>query len=62
MVGSVVAVIFVEDTTSTALTSLPIVTVAPTRKPEPLIVTGVPPATGPEEGVMDATFGGDALM
>ncbi len=35
----------------------PIETAAPATKPEPVIVTGVPPAVVPEPGVTDATIG-----
>ena len=35
----------------------PKVTVAPVAKPEPEIVTAVPPATGPDEGVTVLIFG-----
>jgi len=49
--------ISVSETTLTDVAALPIVTVAPAKKPLPLIVTAVPPAAGPEVGLMDVTFG-----
>ena len=57
-VGAVVAVISLDDTTTTELAALPIVTVAPATNPLPLIVTGVPPAVEPDVGVIDVTVGG----
>lgn len=60
-VPAVVAVIFVEDTTVTAVAGLPIVTVAPGKNPVPLIVTGVPPTLAPDVGEIDVTVGGGGL-
>jgi len=50
-------VISVSETTFTDVASVPIVTVAPAKKPLPWIVTTVPPELGPEAGVIDATVG-----
>ena len=56
--AGVITVIDVEFTKVTPVASTPpIVTVAPVIKPVPVIVTGVPPALGPEEGEMLATVG-----
>ena len=56
-VAAVVALISVAETTVTALASFPIVTVAPDTKPVPLMITAVPPADGPEVGVIVLTAG-----
>ena len=56
--AAVLAVISVSETTLTSVAAEPIVTVAPVRKPLPLIVTAVPPAAGPWGGVMLSTVGG----
>jgi hypothetical protein len=44
-------------TTTFVAGEFPIVTVAPVRKPDPVIVTGVPPATGPVEGEIEVIVG-----
>lgn len=54
----VVTVIVVALTTTTLVAATPpMVTVAPAPKPVPVIVTGVPPATGPPEGATLDTVG-----
>jgi hypothetical protein len=50
-------VVAVEQLTAVAA-SPPNVTVAVWSKPVPVIVTGVPPANGPESGVTELTVGG----
>jgi hypothetical protein len=51
-------VIEVEPTTTTFVAAVPpMLTVAPLRKPVPLIVTDVPPEVVPELGVMPVTVG-----
>jgi hypothetical protein len=58
----VVAVIDVLLTTVTLVTAVPPkLTVAPVRKPVPVIVTAVPPAVVPEVGEIAVTVGGLAL-
>jgi hypothetical protein len=39
----------------------PRLTVAPATNPEPVMVTAVPPATGPEFGVIELTVGAGLL-
>ena len=39
----------------------PIFTVAPVRKPVPVMVTDVPPEVRPVDGAIDATAGGGLL-
>ena len=57
--AGVVAVIEVLLTMVTAVAAVPPrVTVAPTRNAVPLIVTNVPPTTGPEVGEIAVTLGG----
>jgi hypothetical protein len=61
--AGVVAVIEVPLTTVIpAALFPPIVTVAPETKPVPVIVTEVPPETGPTLGLMAVTAGGDELF
>jgi hypothetical protein len=56
--AGVVAVIVVAFTTVTPVALVPPrVTVAPLTKPVPLIVTLVPPAVGPEVGLIPVTVG-----
>ena len=56
--AGVVAVIEVALTRVTLVAGdPPIVTVGPGRNPVPVIVTGVPPATGPDSGVIAVTVG-----
>src|SRR5664280_1722344 len=56
-VATVVAVISVAVTSFTEVASLPILTVAPETKPEPLIFTEVPPTVVPEDGSIEVTVG-----
>ena len=56
--AGVFAVSSVAETNLTSLPLAPIVTVEAAVKPLPLILTGVPPAAGPWEGVIDSTLGG----
>src|ERR1700730_708374 len=57
--AGVVAVMEVLFTTITLLAAVrPTVTVAPDRKPVPVMVTVVPPLTGPELGEIAVTVGG----
>ena len=67
----VVAVISVEETTSTLVAAMavgpdplpwPITTLAPGMNPVPLMVMGVPPAIGPELGETAVTVGTTAGM
>lgn len=54
--AGVIAVIEVAFTKVTLVAAaLPIVTEAPLAKPVPVIVTAVPPASGPEDGEILAT-------
>jgi hypothetical protein len=54
------AVISVSETTVTSVAAAPpTVTAAPTRKPAPPIVIGVPPVRGPLVGSMLVTLGAD---
>ena len=56
--AAVVAVIDVPFTTTTPVAAVPPnLTVAPVRKPVPVMVTGVPPAVVPEVGVIAVTVG-----
>ena len=56
--AGVVAVIEVPLTTVTVLAAVPpTVTVAPDRKPVPVMVTAVPPLTDPELGEIAVTVG-----
>ena len=56
--AGVVAVIDVLLTTVTLVAAVPpSVTVAPARKPVPVIVTGVPPAVVPDGGAIELTVG-----
>ena len=56
--AAVVAVIVVVFTTLTPLAAVPPrLTVAPARKPVPVIVTAVPPAVVPDVGEIDVTVG-----
>ena len=56
--AAVVAVIDVLPTTFTAVAAVPPrLTVAPARKPVPVIVTEVPPDAVPVVGVIDVTVG-----
>src|ERR1700724_3674557 len=56
--AAVVAVIEVPLTTVTVLAAVPPnLTVAPDRKPVPVMVTAVPPLTGPELGEIAVTVG-----
>jgi len=56
--AGVVAVIDVLLTTFTAVAAVPpTLTVAPARKPVPVMVTPVPPLAGPEFGVIALTVG-----
>jgi hypothetical protein len=57
-VAAVFAVISVAETTTTEVAALPILTVAPFRKPVPLILTAVPPAVEPNDGSIAVTVGG----
>ena len=60
--AGVMAVIEVLLTTFTAVAAVPPrLTVAPARKPVPVIVTAVPPATGPAFGVIELTVGAGLL-
>ena len=52
-----IALIVVLPTTVAELLEPPNITVAPVAKPVPEIVTGVPPTTGPDDGVIAVTFG-----
>ena len=53
-----VQVIDVDDTTDTDVHAAPpTVTVAPAKKPVPVIVSWVPPATGPEEDDTEVIVG-----
>jgi hypothetical protein len=57
-----VAVMEVAEFTVTAVAvTVPNITVAPDRKPVPVIVTEVPPVVGPEVGLMAVTVGTTAL-
>jgi hypothetical protein len=53
--GAVTALIVSEFTTTTLVAAIPMVTVAPARNPVPEMITEVPPAVGPDEGVIDCT-------
>jgi len=54
----VVAVIVVAFTTITAVAAVPpIVTAVAPVKPVPVRVTACPPASGPDDGLMDVTVG-----
>ena len=56
--AGVVAVMLVLPTTTTLVAAVPpIDTVAPLKKPVPLIVTAVPPAVVPDAGEMPVTVG-----
>jgi len=56
--AAVLAVIEVLLTTTTFVAAVPpSVTVAPVRKPVPVIVTAVAPAAGPEVGEIEVTVG-----
>lgn len=56
--AAVVAVIEVLLTTFTPVAAVPPrLTVAPDRKPVPVMVTLVPPGAGPEFGAIEFTFG-----
>jgi hypothetical protein len=56
--AGVVAVIEVLLTTVTPVADVPpIFTVAPERKPVPVMVTAVPPEVAPEAGEIELTFG-----
>jgi len=60
--GRVVAVIDVLPTTFTLVAAVPPkVTVAPARKPLPVMVTEVPPTIGPAFGVIEPTVGAGLL-
>ena len=60
--AGVVAVIDVLLTTVTPVAAVPPrLTVAPVRKPVPVIVTGVPPAVVPMLGEIDVTVGAGLL-
>ena len=61
--AGVVAVIDVLPTTFTLVAAVPPrLTVAPARKPVPVMVTAVPPATGPAFGLIEATVGAGLLV
>ena len=61
VIVGVTAVILVAETTTTEVPGLPPnVTVAPDLKFVPVIVTDVPPAAGPELGLMEVIVGGGA--
>jgi hypothetical protein len=50
-------------TTVTAVAAVPPrPTVAPARKPVPVIISAVPPAVGPVLGVIDATVGAGLVV
>jgi len=56
--AAVVQAIFVDDSKATvAAATPPMETVVPLAKFVPVIVTAVPPATGPDKGETDATVG-----
>jgi hypothetical protein len=56
--AGVVAVIEILLATLTPVAAVPpIVTVAPDKKPDPLIVTAVPPAVVPDVGEIEVTVG-----
>ena len=56
--AGVVAVIVVAFTTITAVAAVPpIVTAVAPVKPVPVRVTACPPASGPDDGLMDVTVG-----
>ena len=56
--AGVVAVMVVAFTTVTAVAAVPpIVTAVAPVKPVPVRVTDCPPASGPDDGLMDATVG-----
>jgi hypothetical protein len=60
--AAVVPVIDVPLTTATPVAAvLPKVTVAPLRKPLPVIVTAVPPLADPDVGEMDVMLGAGFL-
>ena len=61
--AAVVAVIDVLLTTFTPVAAVPPrLSVAPVRKPVPVIVTPVPPPSGPEFGVIEVTVGAGAEL
>ena len=61
--AGVVAVIDVLPTTFTLVAAAPPrLTVAPARKPVPVMVTEVPPAAGPAFGVIEPTVGAGLLV
>ena len=61
--AGVVAVIEVLFTTVTPVAAVPpSFTVAPARKPVPVIVTAVPPLLFPKLGVIDVTVGAGLLV
>ena len=56
--AGVIAVSEVEPVTITAVAAVPpMVTAVTPVKPVPLIVTDCPPASGPDDGLMDVTVG-----
>ena len=56
--AGVIAVMVVAFTTVTAVAAVPpIVTAVAPVKPVPVRVTDCPPASGPDDGLMDATVG-----
>src|SRR5271168_126058 len=58
VVAAVLALISVEDSTSTSVVSLPILTFAPVVNPVPVITTSVAPVVGPLAGSIFVTVGG----
>jgi hypothetical protein len=50
-----------ELTVTAVAVTVPNITVAPDRKPVPVMVTEVPPVVGPEVGLMAVTVGATAL-
>lgn len=56
--GAVAVIDVALDTATAVAAAVPNDTVAPGRKPAPVIVTTVPPVSGPDVGATDAIDGG----